>query len=111
MSTFFCNDTLEKYKNKTIHVYTKDKSYFKLYFVGFSKAKKNNDASLYFNEIISPKTKITITSNIIHKLLFEHKLSENEKPFIYLSLYKHFSEIYLIHKIFSFLEGFEIIYE
>jgi len=47
--------------------------------------------------------KITITSNIIHKLLFEHKLSRKIKKTIYLSLYQNISEIHLIHKIVSFL--------
>ena len=40
MNTIFYNDTLEKYKNKIIHVYTKDKLGYELYFVGFSKSTK-----------------------------------------------------------------------
>ena len=111
MNTIFYNDTLEKYKNKIIHVYTKDKLGYELYFVGFSKFTKKKDASLFFREINNNNLKITITSNIIHKLLFEHKLSRKIKKTIYLSLYQNISEIHLIHKIVSFLEGFEIIYE
>jgi hypothetical protein len=111
MNTIFYDNTLEKYKNKIIHIYTKDRLGSELYFVGFSKSTEKIDASLFFREINNNYLKITITSNIINKLLFEHKLSLNIKKTIYLSLHRYFSEIHLIHKIVSFLEGYEIIYE
>jgi hypothetical protein len=109
-SIFFKNNILEKYKNKELIIINhKDITKYHLIFLDFTKETSKLDASLFFKD--SQNLKYTITSNIINKIIYQHKLTFYQKCFLYFHLKKYLNEKYLINNIINYLEGYELIYK
>ena len=107
---FFKKNILKKYKNKKLIIINNDNiTKDILTFINYTKETPTMDAALYFKDL--KNIKYTITSNVITKIIYEHKLTSFQKYFIHHYIERKIKEKYIKHKIVDYLEGYEQIYK